>query len=427
MSATQELIGLLENDECDWYPELDEPRHTGQDLSPLSQHLDKLQIEASERGEVVQHMPPGPAVVAGALLSDTLRAPRLAKEDKEWQEFLDQCDEYWPKQFIPSQKLVEQVKEAIVLVTRERETQVYMKGRPRRIKNMRGKDGRIKGIGIPPSLRKRVLSSMNRDASSEVMTIKQLEEGVWKAIDQARHDKLLEWDPAERTWKEYEDYMEEVQERMNAMYKGWRKLHKRVILPPIWEDENVTYPVRNRIRKYMGETYYKMTYHSHGIPQFYDKPRGPTLVPRPKRQYEDTLTACFQCQLHGTPSRCKILEDGCYACERRNERCLTANPWDVREVKRGNMKMEDTRGWWVDDNFPETFEGDMTEEEKQEMNGWVKWFRKERFEVMEWVGGEKGFVKRNVKKDSWALPRFEKDELGRPERDGNGKPIPFRS
>lgn len=60
------------------------------------------------------------------------------------------------------------------------------------------------------------------------------------------------------------------------------------------------------------------------------------------------------------------------------------------------------------------------------MNGWVKWFWKERFEVMEWVGGEKGFVKRNVKKDLWVLLRFEKDELGRLERDGNGKLILFR-
>ncbi|KAK0385831.1 hypothetical protein NLU13_7008 [Sarocladium strictum] len=389
----------------------DRPAHTGQDLSPLSQYLDKIQAQASSRGESLQPIEPGPAVLVGGLLSETLREPLRRQREKEKHESDVVYEKNWSKRFNVPEELSEEIQDCIAKATKEVETAAYMEDRPKRVKNMRGKDGKIKGIGIPPEMRKVMRSAK---------TVQELDNMVWGAIHGAGERRDLDWKAGESTWDEYEDAMDKAQERMDAMYKNWRKVHKAIPLAPVWEDENVTYPVRNRMRKYQDETFYKITYHSHGIPQFYDKPRAPRITPQEKEQLRPELTPCFQCQHRNTASRCKLKGSGCAACQRNDEPCLSLNPFDVHAVMAGKLKMDKARGWWVKDGMPETMEGDLSaegRERQREADRWVRWFREEKCEVMEWVGGELGFVPRNLKKDSWALPRFEKDEFGRPVRD----------
>jgi hypothetical protein len=109
--------------------------------------------------------------------------------------------------------------------------------------------------------------------------------------------------------------MKEAQAYIDKDYKAWRKLHLALPLAPMWEDENVTYRVMNRMRKYQEETFFKITYHSGGIPQFYDKPRGPTLKPAKRQEFLYELFPCFQCQYRGLG--------------RRGDNCLSVNPWDA--------------------------------------------------------------------------------------------------
>lgn len=393
-------------DEANWLG----PVHTGQGQSPLSLYLDHQRMQAIDRGEVLEDRAPGPAVLVGASMTDTFRAPRHAAREKKWQMHLAKRELAWP--FLlqdDDPELVEEVRDAIIQVKREMATEKYMKNRPKRIKRMRGPDGRIKGVGIPPQMRK-------------VTSVKQLNEECWNEIDKTRDSMLLEWDAGKMSRAFYEEVMLGAQEYINKGYKAWRKIHLALPLAPLWDDENVTYRVMNRMRKYQEETFLKITYHSGGIPQFYDKPRAPTLAP-PKRQgfcYE--LFPCFQCQYRGLESRCKLINGGCAACQRRGDNCLSINPWDARLIKNGQMTLDKARAWWVENGPPEEADEDMDEEERKEQRQGdrdKRWFLVRRFDVMEWVGGEKGFVKRNEKKDSWALPRFEWDETG--------KPIAFRS
>ena len=382
---------------------------TGQVFSPLARYLDDLQIRAKTRGEKLQFPPPGPAVRMASSIVEEFRRTRLEEQGRKVQARERRLRPIREREDEEYHEVLHRVV-GEVLKTREKrkETEKYMAERAKRIKIMRFPDGRLRYAGRPVEYAK-------------LMPPWLLEKWAWDMIDKTYWHGELGWKVGQESWDEYVDHVKGWQKRVYDKYKDWIRSHVKLRRYPVWVDENATYRVKDRRRAYRDRMLFKVTYHSVGILHFH-LPSPPRFIPRPPKKFQIEPIVCFQCEAKGLPKRCVVLRGGCKRCRRTGDECLSLDLLDIEEARKYEDGEVLIRAWFVPGYTVKGFEGDDDQtrmRKEKEAQKRRRWFEKGRFEVMEHVGGELGFVKRNVKSQSWALPAWERDE--------NGKIIPRAS
>ncbi|KAH8169651.1 hypothetical protein LIA77_10195 [Sarocladium implicatum] len=403
------------DDESDWYDDdlLEEPpkptTDTGQAFSPLMKYLDDLQVQANARGEKVQIPPPGPAVKMASSIVETFRKTRLEQQARKAQAketTLRPIREREEKEY--EDMLYEAVGEALEERDRKLKTKEYMRERAKRIKMMRFPDGRLRYAGRPIEY-----------AGYAPPWI--LDMWAWKMIEDTYWRGELGWKVGKETWEEYIYHVTKWQQQVFDTYEKWIREHWKLKRYPVWVDESATYRVKDRRRAYRDEMLNKVTYHSVGIPH-YHLLNPPRFIPRPPKKHQIEPVVCFQCEEKGLPKRCVLKTGGCSRCQRTGEECMSLYIFDIEDARDGVRDEEDIRAWFVPGFTIKGFEGDDEETKERitkEAQRRKRWFEVGRFKRTEYVGGKFGFVKRNVKEETWALPAWERDE--------NGKIIPART